>query len=58
MGSEYSKHIIQKRIGTINYHKYIICKKKWVNKKTAKNCMNWAIIMLETYFYLKNWPII
>ena len=36
MGLECSSRIIQRVIGTMNYHKYIACRKGWVSESTAK----------------------
>ena len=47
-------HIVQIAMSTRNYYKCIACRRGWVNKKTTKNFMDWAIIMLERYSCLED----
>lgn len=35
VGLECTEQIVKNTIGSLNYRKYIICKKSWVNKKTT-----------------------
>ena len=55
VGLECSGRIVQRAMGNMDYHKRIACRRRWVNKKTAKDCMNWAIIILDKYRYLTDW---
>ena len=55
MGLECSGRTVQRAISTINYHKCITCKRGWVNKKTAKYCMDWATFIFERYPCSEDW---
>ena len=46
---------IQRAMGTMDYHKCITCRKGWVNKKSAKNRVNWAEFMLHKYPEPEDW---
>lgn len=55
VGLECSGRIVQRAMGTMDYHMCIACRRGWVNQKTAKNRMNWASVMLERYPEPKDW---
>ncbi len=55
VGLRCSGHKVKRTMGIMNYHKYVACRKMWVNKKTAKVCINWATVMLERYSHKENW---
>jgi hypothetical protein len=40
---------------TIDCHKCVACKKKWVNSKTARRRLEWASVMLKRYLDKLNW---
>lgn len=41
-------------MGSIYYRKYILYKKRQINKKTTRNCKVWAKVMKEKYLRLKD----
>lgn len=46
---EYIGEMIKIAIGFMQYYKYIVCKKEWVNKKTACNQKAQAEVIKEKY---------
>ena len=39
----------------MDYHKFIAYKKRQVNEKTRKDCLNWATVILDKYSHLEDW---
>ena len=54
-GLECSARTVQRAMGTMVYHKCIVCRRVWVNEKTVKDRMNWASFMLERFLQPKYW---
>lgn len=52
---ECSDRTIKNVMRTMNYHKCLACKKRWVNQKTAQRRKKWAKDMLAAYSKKKNW---
>lgn len=42
-------------MGTMDSHKFIACRRGWVNQKTAKDRMDWASVTLERYPQPEDW---
>ena len=55
VGLECLGRTVQRAMGTMNYHKCIACRRGWVNKKTAKDRMDWATVMLQRYPRPDDW---
>lgn len=55
VGLECLGRTVQRTMGTMNYHKYIACRKGWVNKKTAKDDIDWATVMFKRYSRPEDW---
>ena len=51
IGLECLRRTVQRVMGTIDYHKCIACRRRWVNEKTAKNRLNWDKVMLDKYAF-------
>jgi transposase len=49
VGLECSERTIQRAMSTMDYHKCVVCRKGWVNEKTARRRVEWATVMLERY---------
>lgn len=45
----------QRAMGTMDSHKFIACRRGWVNQKTAKDRMDWASVTLERYPQPEDW---
>jgi hypothetical protein len=55
VGLECRGRIIERAMGTMDYHKCIACQRGWVNPKTAKNRVNFSTVMLERYPLPVDW---
>jgi hypothetical protein len=42
-------------MGTMNYHKCVICRRGWVNSSTAKRRLKWVTFMKERYPEVEDW---
>ncbi len=49
VGLECSRHTVNRAMGTMEYHKYIACRKSGVYEKRPKNRLNWATTILQKY---------
>jgi transposase len=55
VGLNVSGKTVQRALGTLEYHKFIACKKGWVNKQTAAKRVEHACIMLKRYSDPEDW---
>ena len=39
----------------MDYQKYLAYKRVWMNEKIIKDCLTWAIVMIDKYPYLEDW---
>lgn len=54
VGLECTGKTVKKAMGSMNYRKYLACKKGWVNEKTAHNRKQWVEVKKERYPEPKN----
>lgn len=54
-GLDVSGRIVQRHMGTMEYHKCIACGRGWVNAKTAEHRVKWSDVMLERYPKPEDW---
>lgn len=54
VGLECSGRIIQRAMGTMEYHKCVACRKGWMSLKIARRRVEWAKIMLQRYLEKEN----
>ncbi len=55
VGLDCIEQTIKNAMGKMKYRKCIACKKGWVNKKTAKDRVEWSRVMLERYHQPADW---
>ncbi len=55
VGLDCSGRTVQSAMGTKNYHKYIACRKGWVNERLAERRVQYANTMLPRYSEPKDW---